>query len=134
MADDESGSMHTNDEFFPGCMRCQSQDLNASRDLDPATHPSHIHPLAPAVQFLRQLQSEALPLHLMRWLYQVQSMHRAVHTCKKAVDYYWYAALDLITVSGVPKLFKQTGARERSSEYLLLLGDIIKNTEKDVST
>ena len=63
----------------------------------------------------------------------MQSNSRAGFKWPKAVDHFWNRALDNLCETCVRKLFTQRVATKVSSEYLLEVGHIIKNIEKEES-
>ena len=57
---------------------------------------SILHTIGPGAQYLRQMVTQCLPLHLARWIYQLQSKSRSGHSWKKALDQFWQLAIDKI--------------------------------------
>ena len=120
-------------------MEWDSETVNASSDEDPVEpfeHPARdltsiLHPIGPAGQFLRHLVVQVLHVHISRWIYEMQSGSRGGYKWPKAVERFWNPALDKICETCVHKLFKDRVARKVSSEYLLEIGDIVRNIEKD---
>ena len=118
-----------------------SHSTNASSDgdaLERFEHPARyltsiLHPIGPAGQFLRHLLVQVLHVHLARWILLMQTNSCEGFKWPKAVDHFWNRALDNLYETCVRKLFKQRVATKVSSEYLLEVGDIIKNIEKEAS-
>ena len=116
-----------------------SETVNASRDDDPMETFNHaardlasvLPPIGPAGQFQRHFLVEVLHVHISPWVYEMQSGSRGGYKWPKAVERFWNQALDRIFETCFQKLFKDRVARNVSREYLMDVGDSIRNIEQD---
>ena len=91
---------------------------------------STLHLIGLAWLFLRHRLVHLSPLHLQRWLFQMQSISRAGFKWPKAGDHFLNHAIDNLFETCVQKLFNQRVPSKESREFLVEVGDFIINIEK----